>query len=204
MKSDDLLSEFVREALIAGQSQDQIAQALADAGWSQTEIRAASEGWTVQAGLPPVPRPRAYVSASEALLYGLLFLSLGMIAWHTVIIGFAVIDRLLPDPLDPAGSGRWLRWSVSALVAFLPLFLLLNRRVNRAGRDDPARQRSLVRKWVASITLLLASLALLGDLVAVVYAFLNGDMTAQFLAKALLVAIMAGLIFGYYKDEMDG
>ena len=73
MKPADQLSEFVRDAMARGGSHDQIAQALGDAGWSAPEIAEALHGWQAVPGLPPVPRPRPYASATEALLYGLLF-----------------------------------------------------------------------------------------------------------------------------------
>lgn len=204
MKSEDLLSEFVHDALLSGRDPDQIAPVLSQAGWSDREVQTALEGWQMQPGLPPVPRPRPYVSAADAVVYGLLFLSLAMISWHIVSIGSAAIDRLLDDPLDRYGAPASMRWSVAALVAFLPMFLFLNHRVNRASQDDPGRQRSLIRKWMASLTLLIAALVLLGDLVAVLYAFLNGELTLRFLAKAALVALIGGLVFAYYRDEMNG
>lgn len=204
MNNGDLISDFTRRALLSGNTPEQVSTALAQAGWSGDEIDAALEGWAVQPGLPPIPRPRPYISAAEAMLYGLLFLSLAMISWHIVVIGFAVIERVLPDTLNPSRNAGWLRWSVAAVTAFLPFFLYLTRRMNRPGKGDVTRRRSLVRKWVASVTLLIVALTLLGDLVAVVYAFLNGDLTAQFLAKAGFVALMGGLIFAYYRDELDG
>ena len=49
----------------------------------------------------------------------------------------------------------------------------------------------------------IALLALLCDVVTVVYVFLGGDLSARFLAKALLVAVMGGLVLAYYRDEME-
>ncbi|MBU3030276.1 DUF5671 domain-containing protein [Paracoccus marinaquae] len=203
MRANDQLSDFVRDGLAAGADRPALRAALAAAGWTAPEIDEALAGWADTPGLPPVPRPSAYVSAREALLYGLLFISLGMVSWHVVVLGFGIIDSLIPDPYDPGYGGFGMRWSTSALIAFLPLFLFLNRRLNREG-DESARQRSLARRWVASVTMLVAILVLLGDLVAVVYAFLSGDLTLRFAAKALLVALMGGLVFAYYRDEMDG
>ena len=51
------------------------------------------------------------------------------------------------------------------------------------------------------MTLLFAAAVLLGDLVAVIYAFLSGDFTLQFALKALVVAGIAGGIFGYYRYD---
>lgn len=205
MKPSDQLSEFVREALAAGGAPEQIRQALSHAGWSAPEIHEALHGWEVAAGLPPVPRPRPYASAQEALLYGLLFLSLGMIAWHVCDLGMGLIDRLIRDPAEGWGYGgsSSARWSIASLIGFAPLFLFLNRKVARMSMGDAGKRRSLVRKWFASLTLLVASLVFLGDGIYAVYAFLNGELTARFAAKAALVAGMAALVFAYYRDELN-
>ncbi len=47
-----------------------------------------------------------------------------------------------------------------------------------------------------------SAIALLSDLISVIYAFLSGDLTARFLVKSLIVAIVAGLIFLYFRGEM--
>lgn len=203
MACSDDLSEFVRCGLSSGRSCDELAAALAQAGWSGREAAEALEGWTVAPGLPPVPRPRAYVSAREALVYGLLFLLLLFICWHITMLGFQVIDSTLPglaERYPPSPSA--LRWNMAALIPAVPLFLWLNRRVARDTVREAGR-RSLVRKWFAAITLLLASLALLGDLVAVIYSALNGELTARFLAKAVLIAVIGGLAFAWWRDELD-
>lgn len=205
MKSSDLLSEFVRDALTQGASRDQIAQSLSHAGWSGPEIHDALHSWKVAPGLPPVPRPRPYASAQEALLYGLLFLSLGTVAWNITDLGMDLLDRLIPDPAAgryPVGNGG-LRWSIAALIVFTPLFLFLNRKVRRMAQNDAGRRRSLVRKWFASITMLIASLVFLGDGISIIHALLSGEMTGRFAAKAVLVASVAALAFAYYRDELN-
>ncbi|WP_449046009.1 DUF5671 domain-containing protein [Paracoccus versutus] len=205
MKPSDQLSEYVRRALAQGGEREGIAQALAHAGWSAPEIDEALGGWETAPGLPPVPRPRPYASAQEALLYGLLFLSLGMIGWHVCELGMVLIERLIPDPADSRyyGPGSSTRWSIASLIAFVPLFVILNRRVSRMSLGDGGRRRSLVRKWFASVTLLVVALVFLADGIYVIYTLLNGELTARFAAKAALVAGVAGLVFAYYRDELN-
>jgi hypothetical protein len=204
MKPADQLALFVAEALKSGRTRAEIAAALHGAGWTPSETEAALSAWSDTRFLPPVPRPRAYVSAREAFVYALMFLALAVSAWNITALGFALIDLWLPETGDTGAAwASWsVRWSVSVLVVVFPLFLILDARERRAVRGDPARRRSAVRKWFGYTTLFLASLALLGDLVAVVYALLNGDLTARFLAKAALVALTAGLVFLYFRGEM--
>lgn len=204
MKPSDQLSEFVRAGLGQGADPTAIRAALSGAGWSPPEIDEALAGWSAAPGLPPVPHPRPYASAQEALLYGLLFLSLGVIAWHLCELGIALIDMLIRDGSAGYGyGGSSERWSIAALIGFTPLFLVLNRRIQRLARGDAGRRRSLVRQWFASLTLMVAAVVFMGDAIYLIYTFLNGDLTLRFLLKAGLVAAVAGLVLAYYRTEMD-
>lgn len=204
MRPSEHLAEFVRSALETGRSPAEIDAALQDAGWSEKEREDALRGWIRSDGLPPVPRPRPYVSAREALIYGLVFISLGAVAVHLVVLGFLLTDMLLPEQGQNLRYVRaGMRWPIAALIAFTPVFLLLNRAIQRKSAADQGRRRSLVRKWVASVTLLIATVSLLGDLVVTLFSLLNGEMTLRFAIKAVIVAVVAGLVFAYYRDELD-
>lgn len=204
MRPGDTLSGFVHAALTAGQSRDSIRATLIEAGWRPAEAQQALEGWALAPDMPPVPRPRPYVSAREALLFGLLFLALAMICWHICALGFGLIDRLVPDAdLGGHGAPASARWGVAALLTFVPLFLLLDRRRQRLDGDVAARGRSLVRRWLATVTLFAAALVLLIDLSVSIFTLLNGELSPRFALKAALVALTALLIFAYYRDEMD-
>ncbi|MRX51940.1 hypothetical protein GI374_16240 [Paracoccus sp. S-4012] len=206
MRPSDQLAEFVRAGLLAGEAPARLGEALQGAGWSEAEIEGALSAWAPPVpglGLP-VPRPRPYVSARDAVLYGILFLALVNIAWALGALGFDIIDALIPDPgafgAPPRGV---MRFSIAQMTIFLPVFLWLNHRVVRATRNDPGQRRSLVRQWFASVCFVLAVMALLGDAVVVVYALLRGELTARFAAKAVLVAVIGGLVVAYLRDELD-
>ena len=53
MRPSDQLSQFVRDALIAGKPRDQIEDALKQAGWAYNEARNAMESWADQDFAPP-------------------------------------------------------------------------------------------------------------------------------------------------------
>lgn len=204
MKPADRLASFVAEALAAGHARSDISAELKAAGWADSEVAEALETWADTRFRPPVPRPRAYVSAREAFVYALTFLALAVSAWHITALGFQLIDLWIPDIADSGGAyaARSVRWSISVLVVAFPLFLALTTQVNRAARRDPSTRRSAVRKWFGYVTLFLAAVALLGDLVAVIYALLNGDLTSRFAAKAVLVAVTAGLVLLHFRGQL--
>ncbi|WBU62841.1 DUF5671 domain-containing protein [Paracoccus aerodenitrificans] len=203
MQTTERLSDFVRQALLAGQSRDDIRHTLIRAGWSETDSERALSAWMDAGTMPPVPRPRPQESAREALFFGLLFITLAILAFHICALGFDIADILLPLPADPYGNAvPDMGFSMAALIGFTPVFLFLHRQVLRGDHQNPGRSPSSVRRWLASLILLITALTLLGDLVYVIYALLNGEITARFFAKAALVALMAALIFGYYRAEL--
>lgn len=211
MRHDDPLAAFVRDALARGRPRDEVGAALAGAGWAPAEVAEALASWADGGALPPVPRPRAGVSAREGFWYGLLFLALAVTAWHLGSLAFAVVDLTVTDParLDGDGwEGGWrrdsVRWSVAALLVFTPVSLILHARLEREARADPGRRRSGVRQSLGHLTLLVTALVLLSDLLAVVYAALSGDLTLRFALKAVAVAVIAVVVLAVIRDMTRG
>lgn len=77
----------------------------------------------------------------------------------------------------------------------------MNRRGWQGRDSDRAGRESRARSGFASITLLVSSLVLIGDMIALIFALLNGDLSIRFAAKALVVAAVGGLILLYYRNE---
>lgn len=204
MRPGDHLALFVREALALGHTRDEVAAALRDAGWGKAEIAAALHAWADIPFRPPVPRPRHHVSAAEAFTYGLTFVALATVIGHATALWFALIAHWLPEAGEMPGRGTGtIRWSLAVLVIAFPLFLWLDIRATRALAADPVRRRSPVRRWFAHATLFLAVLGLIGDLIAVVHAFLSGDLTLRFVLKAAAVAALAGTVLLYFRPLRD-
>jgi hypothetical protein len=59
-----------------------------------------------------------------------------------------------------------------------------------------------IRKWLIHLTLFAAALIIIGDLVRIIFSFLEGELTARFLLKALTVLFVAGSVFGYYRANL--
>ena len=194
------LSRFTRDALMAGRSRAEIAEALQEAGWSRSELAEALEAWADTPFLPPVPRPQSTVSARDFFVYALTFGLLVAGSAHLVQLLHALID-LWADAND-YGSLYTIRWAIAVLIVAAPVYLWLTLRERAKLAADPALYRSAIRKWMIYLTLLLAATVLLGDLMAVIYRFLSGDFTVQFLAKAAVVAGVAGLIFAFYLGDV--
>lgn len=187
------LKEFVREALARGVGREEISRGLRQAGWPEKEIQEGLESF-VDAGLPlPVPRCQASGSPREAFLHLLMFFALGV--WVTALgsLLFDFINTWLPLPGETvAGATGSLRFAVASLVVAFPLFALVARRVRADLAANPARTLDPVRRWLSYLALLVASLILVGDGVALVVQFLGGDLTTRFVLKSVVVAALAG------------
>jgi len=92
---------------------------------------------------------------------------------------------------------------VATLIVVFPLFLFLANVLRKGYAEDPSRKEYAVRKWLIYITLFIAGGVLAGDLVTLIYYFLDGqEMTTAFLLKILSVLVVTGCIFGYYIDDL--
>lgn len=200
------LVEFVKSALTLGQSRARIAEVLTIAGWPADQVEGALASFADIDFPAPVPKPKAYGSAREAFLLIVYFSLLGMIATQVGWLAFTWIDRFFAD--DLAGNSyryQWatsgLRWSISSLLVGYPIFVFLGWRLAAKKRRDPDRRRSRVRAWLTYVTLIFAAGALIGDLVAVVYQFLEGGLTTRFASKAGVVGLISSVIlFNYTRD----
>ncbi|MGE8213904.1 MAG: DUF5671 domain-containing protein [Stenotrophomonas sp.] len=206
------LESFVRDALMRGHSRQQVSTALLAAGWSEQQISGVLDGWVEVDFALPVPRPRASLSAREAFAYLVLFSTLYFFAWNLGNLLFQLIEYLLPDPADADWQRLRLdggiRWAISALVIAFPVFAFVARRVSLDVARHPIKRLSPVRRWLTYLTLFVAAIVLIGDLTALVYNLLGGDLSLRFVLKVAVVAAIAGTVFGYYlwdlrQEEVD-
>lgn len=200
------LERFVREALADGASKQDVAAALAAAGWDEAPVQDALDAWADVAFPLPVPRPRPWLSAREAFFYLLLFATLYLTAWHVGSLLFKLIDHAFPDPADPpyaiAALGASMRWSIASLVIAFPVFAFLSRHLSLELARSPAKRLSAVRRWLTYLTLFIAATVLICDMIALVHNLLGGELSVRFLLKVLVVAVIAGTVFGWYLHDL--
>lgn len=202
------VSQFVRDALLAGRTRPEIQEALRAAGWSNREVDEALAEFSDSAFMPPVPRPRFYVTAREVFIYALLFTALAFTATYLVELIHAILDIRMPDPADTtrysyAGSVREMRWAIAILVVSTPSFVWMTIHTDRRIRKDGSLRRSLVRKWVTYIALFVSALCFFGDATYSIYTFLNGEVTLRFVLKAATVACVSAAIFAFYLRDIE-
>ena len=208
MAVSDELGSFVKEALARGASREQVEDVLLRAGWTAQQVRAALAGYATVDFVIPVPRPRPYLSARDAFMYLVLFSTLYVSAYHLGSLVFTFIERAFPDAAATANeyvvdyTRQRMRWSLASLIVAFPVFVAVSRSLDREIRRDPTKRSSMVRRWLTYLTLFLAAIALVADVISLVYYFLGGELTTRFLLKVATVAAIAGASFWYYLSDL--
>jgi hypothetical protein len=200
------LEWFVREALAKGAGKAEVEAALAQAGWAPEQTRPVLDAYADVPFVVPVPRPRPYLSAREAFLYLLLFTALYWSAWHLGSLLFDLINHAFPDAVDPGYTAHWrsrsMRFSAASIIIAFPVFAFVARLLAKELARSPIKRLSAVRRWLTYLTLFIAAGFLIGDLIALVYRLLGGELGVRFVLKALVVAVIAGTAFGWYLHDL--
>jgi hypothetical protein len=127
-----------------------------------------------------------------------LYLSLSFL----IALVFGIITLLYPDPANGIyeieSAQDTVRLGIAMVIVFFPAYLVLTRIVNTVRRSEGNGAYLGLTKWLIYLSLLIGGLALLGDLVAVIMSFLNGELTLRFLLKAATVFVVVGAAFYYY------
>jgi hypothetical protein len=207
MATADPVSQFVRDALLAGRTRPEIREALLAAGWSTREVEKALAEFSDSEFMPPVPRPRSHVTAREVFIYALLFTALAFTATNLVELIHNILNIRLPDSADNTyaypRAVRQLRWAIANLAVSTPLFIWMTIYTDRQIRNDKSLRRSLVRKWLTYIALFISALVFFGDATYSIYTFLNGEVTLRFVLKAATVAFVSAAVFAFYLRDIE-
>lgn len=140
-------------------------------------------------------------AAKFAFLYMLSLVALIFMALSAGIIVFQIINKNIADiPYALPGSfdAGALKFAISAIIIAAPIYYLTLWQINKnlfAGLLPPDSE---IRKWLTYFILFISSVVMLGWLVAVIYNFLDGELTIKFVLKALTAFAIAAAIFSYY------
>lgn len=146
-------------------------------------------------------------TARNVFLYVLVLITLAMSAINLGTLGFQYINLYVPDPSLVQCYGTScqdaIRWSIASLVVMFPALVWAWRALERDVTAFPERRRSRARRWLLTFTLFVAGLVLLGDAIALIYSWLGGDLTVQFLLKLVVMALVSGTVFGYFQNALS-
>jgi len=143
----------------------------------------------------------------DIFLHLLAVLALYVSAGSFAALIFQYINLLYPDPLQEGyyyltSAYSSIRWSLATLIIILPVYLWAGWFLNNMYALAPERRELKTRKWLLYFTLFAAAVIITGDLIVLIYNFLEGELTIRFFLKIITVFVIAGTVFGYYFLEL--
>ena len=107
---------------------------------------------------------------------------------------FEYIDVAFPDALisyvDPYSGG--IRFAIASLVVMFPVFLILMHFIRRDIARVPEKKNLWVRRWALVLTIFVAGVTVVVDLITLINTYLGGEVTTHFVLKVLVVFLVAG------------
>lgn len=149
---------------------------------------------------------QAKTSAKDFFLWFGALIALYTTATTLITLLFDYIDFAFPDVLasyaDPyAGS---VRIEMSLLIVATPTALLLFRLIRNSLEAEPEKASIWIRKWGLMLTLFIASVVALVDLVTLINTFLGGEISERFILKVAVVLLIAVGIFLHFLADLKG
>jgi membrane protein YqaA with SNARE-associated domain len=205
------LTDFTKARISEGDSRTDVHDKLSAVGWTDDEIDRAYAEALIASGVPVPETARASYakrsSAVEVVLNFFSFILLGVVATALGALYYGIINYFFPDPLDATNYWRAsanadaIHYATAALIIGFPLYVAAVRLWFKKFREEEGKVEAKLTKWITHIILLVASVTVVGDLIAVVYSLLQGELTVRFFLKALTLLVIAGSIFGFYYLE---
>lgn len=205
------ITEYVAGRLQAGRSRAEIHDELTAVGWTDGAAESAYRDGLIALGAPvpdhdgPSPSsPRVSTSDIAANLFALVLL--GIVIGSALVLFFELINRAFPDPVEssyelPLASARRLQHATASLAIAFPLYVLAMRWWLACFSGEQERAEGKLTQWLTYLVLLLAAVTIVCDLIALLSALLQGEMTTRLLLKAGAVLCVAALVFGFYMLE---
>lgn len=138
----------------------------------------------------------------QFFLYLTTFISLAYVAFGVGNILFEFVNKMFPDLVNFDYASTFnqgtVKFAISSLFVAGPIFFILSGKINQFISEKRMFLESQTRKWLTHVVLFFSAGTVIGDLVALMNNFLNGDLPTRFLLKVLIVLLIAGSIFGYY------
>ena len=142
----------------------------------------------------------------DVFLHLLAMVTLYASAISFITLTFQIINYYIPDQLnDPYYRDSivgTMRWAIAMLVVLFPTYLLAMRALNQGYAAEPGKRSLGIRKWLVYFTLFVAALIVLGNMVALIFNFLEGELTLRFFLKILTMVFVTGSIFYYYFTDI--
>ncbi len=140
-------------------------------------------------------------AAKYAFFYMLSLVALIFMAMSTGMIIFQIINKKI---IDAAGTlpGMFdegaMKFAISAIIIAAPIYYIMTWQINKNLLSGKLDKEAGVRKWLTHFILFVSSVVMIGWFIAIVYNFLEGELTLKFILRAATAIFIAAAIFSYY------
>lgn len=119
-------------------------------------------------------------------------------------LAFEIVNRILPDALNDYSylyyyaNNNSIVWPISMLVVLVPILYCLEWVTARDVLKTPEKKDIWIRRWRIYLTLFLTGATIVIDLITLIDTYLNGEITARFIWKVVIILVISASIFVYY------
>ena len=143
----------------------------------------------------------------DVFLHLLAIITLIVSAVSFGMLVFQYINVYIPDIIsDPYFSKSSyygsMRYALATMVIVFPVFIWASWFLRRDVLNLPEKRELKIRKWLLYLTLFAAALVIMGDLVALLRSFLEGELSQRFIFKVFTILFIAGSVFVHYLYEL--
>lgn len=139
------------------------------------------------------------------LWFGAIIALYGSIASFITLL-FEYINYSFPDSLagygDPYGGA--VRFAMAALIVLVPTLIALFYFIRASIVEEAGRAQVWVRRWAIVLTLFIAAITILVDLITLINTFLGGEISIRFGLKVAVVLLVALGVFLHFLADQRG
>lgn len=148
------------------------------------------------------------VTPKDFFLWAGAMIALYSSVFAFIALLFQYINYAYPDPLaytyyaDPFSGG--IRFAMATLIVMVPVAVILMRFIRRDIQEEHAKADLWIRRWALVLTIFIAGLAVVGDLITLINYFLGGDITMRFVLKVIALLLVASAVFLHFLADFRG
>lgn len=137
--------------------------------------------------------------AKDVFAYLLTFVMLYIGVVSFIALLWQIINVQFPDPalFYYQGSYDVMRNAIASLIVVWPVFLVMSRFLHNDMRVHPEKADIWVRRWLTYLTVFVAAITMIIDLITLINSFLSGELTIQFVLKTVVILLVAAGVFAY-------
>lgn len=147
------------------------------------------------------------VTPKDFFLWAGAMIALYSSVFAFIALLFQYINYAFPDPLaysytDPFSGS--IRFAMATLIVMVPVAIILMRFIRRDIESTSGKAELWIRRWALVLTIFIAGLAVVGDLITLINYFLGGDITMRFVLKVAVLLLVASAVFMHFLADFRG